>query len=420
LSYDPQNVDILALLGDIHSKMEQRNAAIEAYTQAGKIIKETDAGKAIYFFEKVHKYNTEDIETLSALAELYTRQKLQKKALDLHLEVGKKLFEKGDYDRCHLHLYEYIQHEPDNREVNMMILKTLMRMKNFEDALIHLNSICKSDSATDKELLQYRTDLLFVLGRTEELKGLMNKLVMLMDDDYSTLFKYIERAMERENFDLAVELMNHLDLSQYYGFGDRLNSTLNRILAECENHLPAMKKLVEFKVYAGDIPAAIFLYSRLYKLYLENDNLQKAYQLLEKWLTIEEENEWIRREQRRVKLLIEDQSQSKKDVIRGKFEEIGLADVIQMLESAKKTGALNVSYADRRGNIYFQKGNIMHASFQGVEGRTAIVDLFKLKGGDFIFAPDIPEGVSRTIDGSNTQIVLESLRLIDEEKNPDK
>lgn len=417
LRHEPEDIDVLSGLADLLAQTGHQRQAIETWQGIGRILEGKDLAKAIYYYEKARKMAPRDVETVAALAELYGKQKLLPKAQELNFLAGKQFFEMGDYARSYLHLYEFIQHEPDNRDANMMILKTLLKLESYEDALVHLNAMTQRNNEGDPELLQFRADILFELDKVDELKAVMNKLVILMDGGFEVLFRYIDLAMSRRRYDLAVDLMDYLDMSQYHGFGERMHMVLNNILSEDENHIGALQKLVEFKVYVGDIQGAIPLYSRLYSIYIREDRLQKAYHLLEKWMNLDDSNDWIRREMRRLKLALEEASANHSDLIRGKIEDIGLADVIQMLESARKTGTLQLRFADRTGNIYFRNGSIQQAMFQGHLGQTAIVELFRLSGGDFKFEPTIPETIAPGFEGSNTQIVLDALRVIDEENH---
>ncbi|MBN2430576.1 MAG: DUF4388 domain-containing protein [Acidobacteria bacterium] len=415
LKTDPQNLEIYGLLGDLLLQMDQQTAAIDVYLKAGELARNSDVSKAIFFYERVRKMDEGNIKALSSLALLYGRQELVKKSMECHLSAGRKYYENGDFENSYLHFYQYVQHDSDNREVNLQLIEALMKMRHFKEALIHLNSVFSPDQEGEPKLHLLRADLLFELGKHEEVQALMHKLVMLLPDGLSVLFPYVDRALDGQHFELAVRLLDHVDVTQYFTYGERLSQALNRILADDEQYLPAMQKLVEYKVYVGDISGAVAIFSRMAKLYLKNEQYAEARQLLEKWLTVDEENEWVRRELQRVRNILESQSRESADPFRGKLEEIGLADVIQMMESARKTGDLTVRFGEESGHIYFQQGKIVHACYNQQEGRAAILDILRQQRGDFMLKPELPSDLTPTITGSNTQIVLEALRIIDEE-----
>jgi len=415
LKTDPQNLEIYSLLGETLLQVNQPAAALEVYLKAGELARNTDVGQAIFFFERVRKMDEGNLKALSSLALLYGRQELVKKSMECHLAAGRKYYAKGDFENSYLHFYQYIQYDPDNREVNLQIIEALMQMRHYQEALIHLESAFSPDQETEPKLHLLRADLLFELGKHNELQGLLHKLVMLMPDGLSVLFPYVDRALEKREVDLAVRLLENVDVTQYFTYGDRLSQALNRILADDEHYVPAMQKLVEYNVYVGDISGAVAIFSRLTKIYLKKEHYAEARQLLEKWLAVDEDNDWVRRELQRVRNILENQSRDSADPFRGKLEEIGLADVIQMMESARKTGDLTVRFGEESGHIYFQQGKIIHAVCNRQEGRGAILDILRQSSGDFMLKPELPADLTPSITGSNTQIVLEALRIIDEE-----
>jgi tetratricopeptide (TPR) repeat protein len=411
----PEDLDILTTLADLQLQGGQTYESVQTLTRAAQLAVRADAGKAIFFHERILKIDPENLDSLAALGELYTRQRMDAKAQDYNFRAGKKYFEKGNFAKSYLHLYAVVQQEPTNRAANLMILQTLIRLKSYDDALMHWQTMSRGDQENDLELLRYKADILMELDRREELKNLLHRMSFLVPDGYTVIFAYVDRVLATRNYPLVLELLELLDLSQYHSFSTKIQEVLNGILAEDENHTGALQKLTEFKVFIGDIHSVMSLYSKLYTLYLKNNELRKAIQLLEKWMNLDEENEWVRQEIRRLRLQLDEEAQQRTDLIRGKLEDISLPDVIQMLESARKTGTLQIRFADRLGRIFFQNGGMIHASFKESVGEEAILQLFRLQGGDFIFEPVLPPNLVQTITGSNTSVVLDVLRVMDEE-----
>ncbi len=416
LRHDPDNDTLLATVSDIYQRDGKIREAVGILLNAAKRREKIEPSQAIFFYEKIIKLDPENLEAIENLADHYAKQKLLSKARDLHLTAGNLLFERKNYARACLHLYEVHQMEPANRDVAMTILNGLMKLNSFEDAFLLLNSMAEDGGESDPQLLPYRLQILFELSRKDDLLGLLHKLFMIAPKGDEILFQFVDLATTRRNFGMAMDIIGLLDLSRYHEFGGRLTEALQRILAEDESNTQALQKLVEFKLFVGDLQAVLNLYPKLYELFLRQSEVRKAYHLLEKWLNLDEENEWIRHEMRRLKLALDEETYGKADLIRGKLEEIGLGDVIQMLESARKTGVLRIRFTDREGQIFFHDGAMFHANFKDKTGQGAIIELFKLVGGDFMFDPKLPPNPPETLRGSNTGIVLEALRIIDEEK----
>ena len=415
LQHDPDNLDILSKLADLHLKAGHPGETSQTLLRAAAVASAKDPSQAIYYYEKVLKHEPDNPEGLASLAELYLKQKLIPKAVECSFRAGQKFFEKGNYAKSYMHLYTVIQHEPDNLSANLMILETLIRLQSYEDALVHWNAMSHGEKETDLKLLQYRGDILLELGRKDELKNLVHKMSFMVPDSYTVIFRFVDRALGSKRHAMAVELLDLLDLSQYHSFSSKITEALSRILAEDEDNVGALQKMAELKIFTGDIQGVTSMYAKLYQNFLKNEDHRRAYQLLEKWLNLEESNDWIRQEMRRLKLILDEKSDRNLDLMRGKLEEISLADLIQMLESARKTGVLQIRYTDRVGKIYFNKGAMIHAAYLDSIGADTIYHLLKLPGGDFTFDPNLPAGLVTSIQHSNTQVVLDALRVIDEE-----
>src|SRR5207245_871035 len=99
--------------------------------------------------------------------------------------------------------------------------------------------------------------------------------------------------------------------------------------------------------------------------------------------------------------------------LKGDLSEIGLLDVIQVLDNAQKSGKLTISSDGKPGTIFFNSGRIVNASFQDKVAEPAMYALVAVKGGSFEYrASSSPFEV--VINNSNTNLLLEGLRLLDE------
>jgi len=99
--------------------------------------------------------------------------------------------------------------------------------------------------------------------------------------------------------------------------------------------------------------------------------------------------------------------------LRGDLSEIGLLDVIQILDNCQKTGQLLVSSEGQAGTIFFNAGRIVNAIYQEKAGEHAMYALVAVKGGTFEYQPSA-KAFDVVIHNSNTNLLLEGLRLLDE------
>lgn len=102
----------------------------------------------------------------------------------------------------------------------------------------------------------------------------------------------------------------------------------------------------------------------------------------------------------------------------GDLTAVSIFDALQVVENARLTGDLAIKDGERNGHIFFNEGRIVGAEAMGVEaGEESFRHLIEAAvRGAFEFtrrAQDYPVLIEAT---SNTNLILESLRQLDEEK----
>jgi tetratricopeptide (TPR) repeat protein len=99
--------------------------------------------------------------------------------------------------------------------------------------------------------------------------------------------------------------------------------------------------------------------------------------------------------------------------LKGDLSEIGLLDIIQILDNAQKNGKLSINSEGHTGTVFFNSGRIVNAVYEDKVGEPAIFALIAVKGGSFEFKP-ASFAFDVVINNSNTNLLLEGLRLLDE------
>jgi hypothetical protein len=99
--------------------------------------------------------------------------------------------------------------------------------------------------------------------------------------------------------------------------------------------------------------------------------------------------------------------------LRGDLQSFPLAQLVQTLDNAQRTGKLDIrghlgSYA-----IFFQKGKVIHAQSPYSSGLPAFFDAFLEHDGTFSFASSVIMP-PRRVTQSNTSLLIEATRLADE------
>jgi hypothetical protein len=99
--------------------------------------------------------------------------------------------------------------------------------------------------------------------------------------------------------------------------------------------------------------------------------------------------------------------------LQGSLKHLQLADVIQLISVSGKTGMFHLKKEQHTGLIYLKDGNIVHAELDEIKGEEAVYELAIWNDGEFNFEPDV-EPETRTISKSNTNLLMEAARRLDE------
>lgn len=97
----------------------------------------------------------------------------------------------------------------------------------------------------------------------------------------------------------------------------------------------------------------------------------------------------------------------------GSLAELHLPDIIQLISVSGKTGVFHLSDGPLKGQIFLNDGKIVHAQLEDASGEEAVYALAIWSKGDFKFEPGISTEL-RTISKSNTNLLMEAARRLDE------
>jgi Domain of unknown function (DUF4388) len=101
----------------------------------------------------------------------------------------------------------------------------------------------------------------------------------------------------------------------------------------------------------------------------------------------------------------------------GDLSTVSIFDAVQVIENSRLTGALSVESAERGGRVLFNDGRIVDAECEGAQGTLAFRLLVEVTSGAFDFEKAASEFPVRIQALSNTNLILDTLRQLDEEKN---
>ncbi len=97
----------------------------------------------------------------------------------------------------------------------------------------------------------------------------------------------------------------------------------------------------------------------------------------------------------------------------GSLAELHLPDIIQLISVSGKTGVFHLTDGNLKGQIFLNDGAIVHAQLEDASGEEAVYALAIWSQGEFKFEPGIATQ-QRTISKSNTKLLMEAARRLDE------
>jgi uncharacterized protein DUF4388 len=97
----------------------------------------------------------------------------------------------------------------------------------------------------------------------------------------------------------------------------------------------------------------------------------------------------------------------------GSLAELHLPDIIQLISVSGKTGVFHLTDGHLKGQIFLNDGKIVHAELDDVAGEEAVYSLAIWSQGEFRFDPGVATE-HRTISKSNTNLLMEAARRLDE------
>jgi hypothetical protein len=100
----------------------------------------------------------------------------------------------------------------------------------------------------------------------------------------------------------------------------------------------------------------------------------------------------------------------------GDLTAINVFDVIQVIENAKLTGALDLNGELKSGRVLFNDGRIVDAEAGGANGEDGFKQIVEITSGSFRFQKSANEFPVQITALTNTNLILDTLRHLDEQK----
>ncbi len=203
---------------------------------------------------------------------------------------------------------------------------------------------------------------------------------------------------------------------------------IKRLSAAIESNprsLPLRERLREICISQKQKEEAARQCLALARLYIERDDFDDAYDRLleakqfDPRINIAGGLEAIRRARRpdlRPATSSAAERQLNSATLAGDLAAINIFDAMQIIENAKLTGTLQLSNSSQSARVLFNEGRIVDAESAGLTGELAFRQTVEIATGSFEFelsSAEFPVSIQAL---SNTNLILDTLRQLDEEK----
>ena len=110
----------------------------------------------------------------------------------------------------------------------------------------------------------------------------------------------------------------------------------------------------------------------------------------------------------------EAQFERKHFTLAGDLSAISVFDAVQVIENARLNGVLTLTGAKHEGQVMFNDGRIVDASCGGEIGNLGFQKVVEISSGTFEFQKSDDQFTARIQALSNTNLILDTLRMLDE------
>ncbi len=238
-----------------------------------------------------------------------------------------------------------------------------------------------------------------------------------------------EKKKKNYNEDVETALID-AELFVKYKAPQRAVERLQESIAHHPRSIPLREKLREVTVTHELPEEAARQCLALAKLYIERENFESAHERLleakhiDPRINIASGLEAIRRARRPdlhqvvVQSVVQQSpaAPERQITLAGDLSAVNIFDAIQVIENSRLTGALSLASAQRSGRALFNEGRIVGAESGELEAQEAFRCIVEITTGSFDFEKSADEFPTTINAASNTNLILDTLRQLDEEK----
>ncbi len=216
-----------------------------------------------------------------------------------------------------------------------------------------------------------------------------------------------------------------VELFLKYQAPERAIKRLRTALEGQPRSIPLRERMREICIEQKQTDEAARQCLALAKIYIEREEFDDAYdrlleaKQLDARINIAGGLEAIRRARRpdlRPEAAVAQTSGGPLVTLAGDLTAINVFDAVQVIENARLTGTLLLTNDTQSGRVFFNEGRIVDAEAAGASGELGFRQIVEITSGGFEFQKSAEGFPARIQAASNTNLILDALRQLDEEK----
>lgn len=234
-----------------------------------------------------------------------------------------------------------------------------------------------------------------------------------------------ERSSQSEHVSEIDTALLDVELFLKYQAPDRAIKRLRTALETHPRSIPLRERMREICIGQKQSDEAARQCLALAKIYIEREEFDDAYdrllqaKQLDARINIAGGLEAIRRARRpdlRPEAAPIQVSGGPLVTLAGDLTAVSVFDAVQVIENARLTGTLTLTNDLQSGSVFFNDGRIVDADAAGVTGDVGFRQIVEITTGGFAFHKSAEGFPVRIQASSNTNLLLDTLRQLDEEK----
>ena len=279
---DASSLDPYLHLADLYAKQglmmeakSQYQIVVDEYVKRGKT---REAGDVL---RKMADIDPGDLKIRSRLADLYTRDGDQGRAVGEHIAIAEELNKKGHLAEALQVLEKGLKVDPGSLQLRVELARVHLVQKNYDRAVHYLEEAVRQ-APEDPQILVRLGEAYLGARKFEEAEAISRRLRELVPDDDESRIQMGRVYLQQDRFDQAYEeFLPAIDRLAARRETEKAAALLQQIVQRSAAHTTSLAKLVEVYRVGNKESAAMAASQQLAEAHINSAEFVEAAQVLE-------------------------------------------------------------------------------------------------------------------------------------------